>query len=358
MISGENPYSPDLAMELRNSTGNVFPFPEEVISMMLYPPWSIPFFLPFGFLNFPLMRLLWFIFHIALLVICTNRLWKIYSGPINKKYFVFVILITFAPTYFLLVNGHITTMHLLGLIGFLYFIENPSIRNQLASGASASLVLIKPQLLYLFLFALIIWIIFNRRWMVLFGGACMILMLSLISIVINPIIYFQFWDTFSNYDFGTWATPTIGMLGRFIFGLEYEWLQILPIFLGLVWFISYWYRRRRKWDWLAELPLLLLVCVVTSPYGWTYDMVVLLIPVIAITIDLTKIRFNWIIGIYFFTYILINLLTLYLHSFLNDFWFFWYAPFLLIWYLIGKKIVSRENIPSPEALELDSQTLH
>jgi hypothetical protein len=304
------------------------------------------------------MRLIWLISHITILLISTNLLWRIYSGPKGKKYLVYLLLIIFAPTFFILTIGHITTLHLLGLVGFLYFVKNAhrSRQNYFFAGASASLVLIKPQLLYLFLFAIIVWIIGKRNWLVLFGGAIMILILSLIPIIINPTVFIQYWDTLSNYEVGTWATPTIGMVLRLLVGIDYEWLQALPMIFGVAWFVIHWRQHRKKWDWLEELPLLLLICVVTAPYGWTYDMVVLLIPVISLSIEMMRIKFNWVTGLFFISYIFINMLALYMHSFLDDFWFFWYAPVLLIWYLFGKRIISRHDIQSSKNLQLDPST--
>jgi hypothetical protein len=340
MFSGGNPYSPEQVIQLKQLAGKEDDLPENQIAMMLYPPWVIPFLLPFGLVDYPLMRLLWLIAHIIILVLSVNLLWKIYSGPDGKKFIIYLLLITFAPTFTLLIIGHITTIQLLGLVGFLYFIHGDDSHTPwgyFAAGASASLALLKPQLLYLFIFALLVWIILNRNWMMLIGGATMILFLSLIAVIMNPLVFFQYWDTFINYEVGTWATPTIGMILRLVIGIEYEWLQLFPILFGLACFFISWRKQGGKWDWIDELPLLLLVCVVTAPFAWTYDMIVLIIPVIAITIKLVEMRFNWTISLFFLSYLLINLLTLYLHSFLHDFWFLWYAPFLLVWYLVGKR---------------------
>jgi hypothetical protein len=231
-------------------------------------------------------------------------------------------------------------------VGFLYFLNKKpdSTWNYFIAGASASLVLLKPQLMYLFLFALLVWILKNRNWLLMAGGFSMLGTLSLISLAMNPQIFSHYWQTFSSYEVGAWASPTIGMALRLIFGLEYEWLQLLPILIGLGWFLYFWSKKKHNWNWIDDLPLLLLVGIVTVPYGWTYDMVVLLIPVIAIIIQVMEIKFDWKVFIFFTAYLFINIITLYLHSFLDDFWFLWYAPFLLIWYLIGKSLYRRSKL--------------
>jgi hypothetical protein len=81
---------------------------------------------------------------------------------------------------------------------------------------------------------------------------------------------------------------------------------------------------------------------VTVPYGWTYDMVILLIPIIAIIIQILEIKLDWKVAAFLISYLVVNLVTLYLHSFLDDFWFLWYAPFLLVWYLISIKFIDKD----------------
>jgi hypothetical protein len=48
------------------------------------------------------------------------------------------------------------------------------------------------------------------------------------------------------------------------------------MFLGTVWFLLHWQRNRVEWDWLREMPMLLLVSMATTSYTWMFDQVVLL----------------------------------------------------------------------------------
>ena len=63
---------------------------------------------------------------------------------------------------------------------------------------------------------------------------------------------------------------------------EHFWLQFVPVAGGLAWFAYQWRRHGRAWDWADQLPWLLLVSFVTSPYGaWHFDLVLLLVAVVA-----------------------------------------------------------------------------
>jgi hypothetical protein len=60
-------------------------------------------------------------------------------------------------------------------------------------------------------------------------------------------------------------------------------LQFLAMIPGLFWFAPWYYCNRARWDWKEQMPLLLLMSVLTTAYGgWPFDLVLLLVPVIQI----------------------------------------------------------------------------
>lgn len=346
-LTGENPYSADMVLELRNHAGNTTEFPEESISMMLYPPWTLPLLIPFGLLEYQYFRLIWLLLHICLIFISTWLIWKLYKGPGSLLWLGYLVAFTFEPTILLLGTGHITMLHLIGLIGFLHFIHKSEgdYRFDLIAGTCLASVSIKPQLLIIFLTALLLWTIHQKRYLVFFGGAATLLITSIIAFVINPSAFNQYWISISQYPLGAWATPTIGGVFRLIFGIDNEWLQILPTIFGLVWVIYYWINRKDEWNWKKETPLLVLVSVVGAVYVWTYDMVLLLLPILQVVIISIR-RENKLRTIrLLFSYFLVSVGVLITHIYLNDFWFFWFSPFILIWYLVGRKSTIQPQLP-------------
>lgn len=339
-IEGRNPYSPELVLNLRHQVGNFTEFPSDSISMMLYPPWTIPLLLPFGFMGFEFFRIIWLIIHIILVLISTRLIWNFYGGPTKFLWLGFLVALTFEPTILILAIGHITTLHLLGLVGFLYSIHQQKNNKWLdiAAGACISLVTIKPQLLILFLLALFFWILYQRRFLVLVGGAIAVVVSSLLSLALNPAIFQNYWFAVSQYPLGAWATPTIGGVLRLVIGYNHEWLQLLPTLLGCIWLSFYWLKRKDSWDWKEETPVIVLASVFTSAYVWTYDMVLLLLPVLQVVIILILSQQRRLVSILFFAYFFVNILVTLSHIFINEFWFFWYPAFILIWYLIGRNL--------------------
>lgn len=347
LLRGDNPYSAEEVLKIQDEVGDLQISPLNEISMNLYPPWATPFALPLGFFSYPLTRIIWFLFHAILIIISAKVTWQIYDGPSEMLLIPFLITISFFPTMLLLGVGHNSALLLLGACGFLFFIQKreSSQSHYLLAGACAVLTTIRPQVLYLFLIALLFWVIHKKAWMVLLGGFLAIALLTLVSMVFDPQIISHYLITFSDYKYGTWATPTLGTVLRLIFGGEKDWLQVVPSIIGIGWVFFYWLKNKDTWDWLRQMPTLIFASVITSAYVWTYDMVVLLIPILAIVVDTMRVKFNWMVGLYLFIFVLANLVTFYLHITFYDYFFIWFAPFLLLWYLFGFKIVqwSKQN---------------
>ena len=138
-----------------------------------------------------------------------------------------------------------------------------------------------------------------------------------------------------TYHLSDWASPTIGAYLRlFWLGVDKFWLQFLPSLLGGLWFIYYWFKHYKTWNWMDELPVLLLVSQLISPYSWTYDLVILIPMLITATIRIITDWKRWstlLLGVIF---IAVNIFDLVLHVKMNEFWFIWMVPALFIWYLI------------------------
>lgn len=339
LVSGENPYSADSVMALRFQVGSYAEYPQDAIPMMLYPPWTLPLLVPFGLLNYTISRLLWFVFHLVIIFFSARFIWHLYQGPKNKYWVAFLIAFIFTPSLYVLLMGHITTIHLLGILGFLYFICQPRQKwwEDYAAGACVALVTVKPNLLVIFMLAVLFWAVDNRRWKLLGGGSLLILIFSAIPLIFNPRVFVDYWEAMSNYAVGVWASPALGTILRRAFGYDLQWLQILPSILGLIWFLYYWFRHRKHWNWLDQIPVLIFVSYLTSAYMWPYDMVVLMLPILQVSIEILQTNEKRSIGIMLFLFILINAATVYHFINIHNYYYlFWLVPAYLVLYLVGK----------------------
>ena len=335
LLSGSNPYDPANINRFEIEAGSQDTEPE-VTSIVLNPPWALSILLPFGLSSYPLSRLIWLFLSIGLIVFCTAQLWRFYQGQTQQKWLAWVAVFIFAPTISVLEKGQITPLLLLSLVGFLYFTKYK--HNDLAAGAFLALASIKPQVIYIFWIALLFWVIMNSRWLILVGAGAAIIFLTAVTMIFDPLVIQQYLYAMQTYQTSEWATPTFGSYLRFFWlGTASIWLQFLPGIIGISWFLYYWYKHAPSWDWVATLPLLLLVSILTSPYAWTYDYVILTPAVIQAEVWLLSGRRRWSTMLLIVFFIVISVLDLGLHMRLNDFWFIWLAPALLIWFLLANK---------------------
>ena len=333
-LHGENPFDPQKVEQQQIASGGQASG-TYTISIMLNPPWAITLVMPFGALDYSPGRLAWLIFSTLLLVISSQFLWRIYSGNPNQRWLALLVVLIFAPTISVLEVGQIAPLILFGLTGFLYFAT--SHKNDWLAGAFIALASIKPQVALIFWIALLFWVIKQRRWLIFLSIAITVLLLTLIAMVFNPHIIQQYFVMLQTYRISEWANPTIGAYLRFFwFGTDKFWLQILPSLFGGLWFLFYWYTHNKTWNWVYELPVLLLVSQITSPYTWTYDQVILIPAVIQAVIWIATDWKRWSTLILVIIFLGLNILDLILHMRLSDFWFIWLAPALLIWFLMTR----------------------
>jgi Glycosyltransferase family 87 len=335
-INGANPYNPArlIPLQLQFAREHRVPMPEHTAAVMTWsPPWTLALVMPFGAIDYPFSRLLWLISQTALVLFCASYTWQFYRGPTNLLWVAWLIAITFLPTLLLFKTGQISEVILLGAVLFLMFTQH---RVWWLASLAVLFISIKPNTLYLVLLAFIFWAISERRWSLLPGSALGICLATGIALLFNPAVLKQYFYALSHHPPSQWATPTIGSLLRFFLGKDKVWLQFVPTALGMVWFCYYWLKKRHTWNWPKQLPLLMLVSLLTASYDWPFDYV-LLIPVILLVATglfqqhITKLQRFLAIGLYLS--IEAGALATNLYS-QNYFYFIWFVPALAGWYFL------------------------
>ncbi len=328
-LTDGNPYAPDQLRTLETEAG----WPEdEPVVMMWNPPWTLTLVMPFGLLSYSTGRLLWLGLHFVLILLCADWAWRLYGGPSHRRWLAWLIAFSFAPSLFVLNMGQISTLILVGVLGFLHFGKQG--RWGLA-GASAALIAIKPHLLYLFWIAVLLWALDQRHWSVLLGGALAGLAATAIPLAFNPNVISQYLVTALNEPPLYWATPTLGAVLRLLLGVDRHWLQFAPTMIGLSWFLIYWQRRKHRWDWTEQMPLLLLVSVLTTSHGWEYDQVVLLPAVMQAAVWVYESKQRVAAGLAVGVHLAITSIAIAINIVIgSNFWYVWLAPVLLAFYLI------------------------
>jgi hypothetical protein len=212
------------------------------------------------------------------------------------------------------------------------------------------LIAIKPHLFGVFAAALFLWTVHQRRWSVFGGAALTVTIIMACLLVANPNLMDQYWHCMTVHSPRDCRTPILGSLLRVMFGLDKFWLQVVPQIVGLVWVAVYWYRRRDHWDWREELPLLVLVSLLTTPYGaWPFDLVVLLLPVIEIAArarQASRQQLTIIIAVYAAIQVPAMAMSV---AGVDLFYFVWMPPVLLLSYLGLRRMLAQ---PARETWDL------
>jgi hypothetical protein len=347
LLTGGNPYGPQELFELQRSVG----WSDSIPLLMWNPPWTLSFILPFGLASFDVAQFLWLLLNTFIVLFCAKELWLLYGGLPTDYRRSWLVVLTFAPAYLVLILGQIGPLILLGLVGFLRCARDE--RWNLA-GAFTILVAIKPHLLYLFWLALILWIIEKRKWSLMIAIIVAGFIAATIPLLFNPSVYMGYMQLSTIKTLTTpydWQTPTIGGAARLFFGGEKIWLQFIPCLIGFVWLVFHWQKSKQKWDWIEQLPSLIVVSLATAPFAWSFDYIVLLPAVIQAATWHSRRGVTWrecqaviVYGAIMMLYLLLFFVSP------NDFWRFWLGPAFVVGYVIFHKQMTFDSNPTPYPL--------
>jgi hypothetical protein len=343
LLTGNNPYGPQELFELQRSVG----WTDSIPLLMWNPPWTLSFILPFGLASFDVAQFLWLLLNIFIVVFCAKQLWLLYGGLPTAYRRAWLVVLTFAPAYLVLILGQIGPLILLGLVGFLHCARD---KHWKWAGAFTILVSIKPHLLYLFWIALVLWIIEKRQWQVMIGAMVSGFIAATIPLLFSPSVYADYIQLNRTAKLPTpfdWQTPTMGQAARFFFAPEAVWLQFVPSLIGVFWLLFHWHKSKNQWEWSTQLPILIVASLATTSFAWSFDYIVLLPAIIQAA--------SWLSGHQelscktpvIIVYVII--MTLYMLVFFlspNDFWRFWLGPAFAIAYLIFHRQMTIDSPPT------------
>jgi hypothetical protein len=327
--TGANPYDADLLGELERQAGR-----DVGVLPMLNPPWTLAVLMPFGLLSPHPAHLLWMAVQILALAWSARALWDYYGGSPSRRGVPLALVFTFVPTFLALLLCQVSPLLLAGATLFLTCQRRGHDRR---AGAAAALLGIKPHLAVLFWLALLPWAVARRRWGVLTGVLTAILAASALALACNAAVFGQYLDLMLHRPPEVYRTPTLGTLLREVFGGPFS-VQYLALVPGLVWLAVHALRHRRNWEWGRQLPLLLLVSLLTAPYGaWPFDLVLLLVPVLRVAAAGDSVPGRS-------AYLAINVTAAVLVArFVHFFWFLWMTPALLAVYLGAQRRLAAQD---------------
>ena len=341
LLAGENPYSAELLLPLeraagRRSTATGAAGELDQAIMMWNPPWTLPLVMPLGLLPARVGQIVWFLLGLGCFLAAAALLWRVYNGPPDRQWLAFFLTFSFLPTFFALRAGQISPLVLLGLALFACF---TAVNRLFLAGLAGVLLGIKPHLVYLLWPLMLAEAASTRRFGLLLGGSLGGIALSTIAWGFNPAIFSLYWTELADRPPAQWVSLTIGSGLRWLLGEdEFGW-QFLPVPLGLVFALIWWWQHRDCWHWPEQLPVLVLVSLLTAPYGaWHFDLILGLLPLIASAAALARLPSRRALVGFLIAVMMMNLVMVMLNQLnVSSLAFIWVTPAVFILHLIWRR---------------------
>lgn len=280
---GEDPYDAEKLLQTQRLAD---PSRDEAV-MMWNPPWALAAYMPVGLLPPRWAALVWVAGQLVAAILAALMLWQAYGGSARWRGAAILLGLTFAPVVWMASFGQATGFVALGLAGFAYFrrLDRPAI-----AGAFAALTALKPHLLAVFGVLLVLDAMNRRGRIALAAGAAVLAAALGIALAANPDVLTQYRLAVESEHPGAiplhaWVLPVASYWLRVYatvhFGLGF-WVQFVPCLIACLGYAAHRLWRGKHWNWTAELPGVVWVSVLATPYGgWVFDLTVLLVPAMA-----------------------------------------------------------------------------
>ena len=290
---GANPYAAAELLPLQRAADPG----RDAAVMMWNPPWALAAYMPFGLLPPRWATLLWVGLQLAAVMLACDWLWRAGGGPPRARWVAQLVGLSFAPVVWTVLYGQNTGLLVLGLAGFAHFRRagRPA-----AAGAFAALTALKPHLLAVFGVLLVADAVAARGRVALAAGGATLLAALAVAAAANPAVLSQYRDAVRHpgpdaVGLDQWALPAASYWLRAAAGAGF-WVQFVPCAVACVGYVARRVRLGTRWDWAAEMPAVVWVSVLVTPYGgWVFDLTVLLVPLVPAAARVVAAR-RWVAG--------------------------------------------------------------
>ena len=287
LLQGSDPYG---ISNLSNLQFQAYPERGYVIYTW-NPPWLPVLLLPVAWLPFQSATQIWILLNFIVMIVSGLAVWYGLTG--NRELPAVAMATTatifFPPALAAISAGQIIPWVYLASVAMVIW----QLRNQhlALAGAVLPVVLLKPQVTFLAV-AFSLWHgVRNRQWRFLGAATASLMGLLTIATVLYPGWLASYLNNIGGRSMMLWLTPT---LGGILFALwPLPWIRYIGLLLVLM--VPILYSRARQYPPWLVLGLVLGAGVAVSPFGWSFDQIVLL-PLILYMIDAQRRLKHWWLG--------------------------------------------------------------
>lgn len=343
LANSENFSDPELMHQIQQQSTDVF---EDETLMTWNPPWLLAWLLPFAVLPLDRSSWLWFLTNIVLIYSSVVLLWRVFCGNEDsqrKIWIPFILTFFYIPTLTTLLVGQITGIVLFGLAGFLFFNQKHKL---FASGAFLALTTVKPQLVFVTLPILLLELIRQRRWRAIAGFLVPILIGTALVFLFRPTFVPEYIESMSGSALTRRIVPTLPFVLSEATGMSLVQFIGAPVVLVV---IGWWYYRQRNnpIEMQDLLIVTLLLSMLFTPFAWSFDALVLILPLIRLAAWAVEGKFSRPVATTLMVvFIAANAIAFYQRTLqVWDWQFFWFPAVMVVLYSAGWWLSSdRQNV--------------
>jgi hypothetical protein len=336
LVTGGNPYDHSAMNSLEKSVRPELVSDGDFFLNAWNPPWLLLLFAPLGFLSYPIAVPVWIFCNTVLIGLALIISWRMCTGNESSKgiLIVFVAGYLFGETIAYIAIGQITVLVLLGMLLSIWWLNH---QKDILAGAILLFTLIKPQISYFFLLIVLIWIIQNRRWKVILGFVIALLSSLIIFWIIDPGWLNNYITLINSMPYTLIYTSTFGSFMASLFHTNIFYFSVLI----LIFCIKPLLRILEKAGWYTAMNISVLISLPLSPFGFTFDQIIILPAIVQIISWLWQRRFRIktisliIVSLLLFYAFVIKMLSI---NNLAYYWFFIIPVIFLPIYIIPWKI--------------------
>ena len=344
LLQGQDPYnsaSLDAMQQAHRAAINADP---DYTMYAWNPPWLLVLLFPLAALPFPLAAQIWMFCNVMLMGVGSGLCLQLIQPALSERQTVWILVASlfFGASISTLYLGQISGLLLASLMVCVWALKE---RRDLVAGLALLLLATKPHISFLVGALLVTWLLRQRRWRVFAGlgggalvsaGIAWVLFLPWLSSYLERIFSLPFTGIY---------TSTLASFGLAVLNLP--WLRYAALLLLPLPFL--YQKRLDQGDWLGALCWTLAASLSLSPYGFTFDQIILLPAIIQILAWLFQKRLTgWQMLLVQTGLAVVYIAYLFLLGIegLQYYWFFWVAPGLWGLYALAERQIITQPIAS------------
>lgn len=281
LLTGQNPYDAGAIEAIQQSLGDTLGGD----SVVRYPPWALPLLLPFAALPYVPGWYLWIFLQAVLVGISSVWMWHMMGGR-GRPAIPLAVAFGFPAGLFVALGGQIGGVLLLGVSAFLWAILR---RHDVAAGLFLGVLTVKPHLFIPLGVVAVLWAARDRRWRVPIVAFLTVFVGCVLAVLFRPEIFSDYVVLLAAPGTSWQRRIAIGTAASNALGGRAPWLQWVPAALISTLLVGLWVRFGSGFDWLRNLPLVLVLGLLAAPYLLVHDLVLLVPALLAMALCIQ----NW-----------------------------------------------------------------